>query len=182
MFFKKANGSVYAPLFLERNAAELFRSSIQTKKIVSVVPMRLNEAKKLVDEISRYPENKSAVMNAQIRVVEADMNEASKILSKDGFTPAQIASGMQVPIFYTEPMIQFSTPTGLKKAFYFNFEQLQNQLRESTAPEARRAVIKVADLNVVLSTIMKSDKDVYAFFPNPAFLEVNKKKTPLNSN
>jgi len=173
MFFNNASGFVSSPWFLTRKSAEAFKSTIKTKKMVEIISLPLPKAQGAFEETAALPDNKNKIFKAPLYAADVDAEEATKILLAEGYTLEQIRQGVQVPVFYTEPMAVVSTSNGAKKAYFFSYKQMQDRLKSLSGVDTKDLKIKVADLNVVLAAIAKSEKDEFIFHPTPAYIKAD---------
>ena len=80
-----------------------------------------------------------------------------------------------VPVFYASPMLNSGVkPLGPipkeQNLFFFQPLQLQRLINMNSDKEtAKKTVIKAASLTSILTFMVKSEDDIYAFFPTPDY-------------
>ena len=179
LFTKLQDGSLYIPLFLQRRSAEERLKTLDgsdSKNNNLIVTMTLSQALSAVQDVRALEVNKEVKILAPIAGSQADRDKAEEILKASGASEDQVKSGLSVPVFYTDPMIEVPTSNGKKQAFFFESAQLKDFAVKSFGEDVfdkKKLVMKAGDLNAVLSVIKNEATDIYIFYPNSAYLESN---------
>lgn len=173
LFSVQGGGEWYAPVYLSKKDAEDYLA--QLKRSVPnggqvLVPVSLYDLNNLIAGVRKAQPDKAIL--TPIVSPRAERQDAEALLIKKGLTAKEVAVGLKVPVFFVEPMIQVETNNGPRKLFFFSKEQLESKVEsELSAVQQKSLNLNVADLNVVLSMMLKAEKAEFAFFPNPVYLE-----------
>jgi len=176
LFSDSIPGKFTAPLFQSKQEASLYLQGIQKEDPTlkaELFALSLYKVIQLVDELRNLPQNKDKEIVAPLISSEKDRLAAEAILLAQGETPENIKKGLQVPIFFSEPMVVAETSSGKKQLFFLSYDQLKAKIQANPIPDQTSLKYKVADLNAVIEMIKNEDQDIFAFYPNPLFVELN---------
>ena len=165
------------PLYLQARVAQkqldmLLRSKKDLKG--QILAFSLNRFYEKANRLRKTIESAGRSLETPLVIPEDDMAKAAAILKAEGLSDEKIKTGLRVPVFFAEPMLLAETPEGAKQVFFVSYDQFVEGIE--ALPEDRRSTLKqrVADLEVVLSLIEKSDEDQYIFFPTADYLSLRK--------
>ena len=171
-FYQIVQGdTLVIPLFLQAAAADQMLKSQGAPK-GQIQAFSLNLFLKKADELRSAAEKSGKKLATPIVVPEDDMAKAKEILRSEGLSSEAITKGLRTPIFFAEPMIAIDTPSGNRSIFFADYGQLQRSI--ARLPDDKRAQVKekVADLDVVLEFIRKSETDQYSFMPTEDYAKL----------
>ncbi len=163
--------TLYLPLYLERVKAEQeLAAFLKTNPTVKagVLPLPLNVATERAAALNKTLKGKTLVTPVVSAV--KDMDQARQILRQQGLDEKTIREGLEVPVFFTTPLITTRTPNGNRGLFFFDYASLQRAL--ASIPDREKLKVQAADLSAVLDQIIKQKEDRFAFFPTPEYFRL----------
>ena len=155
---------------LNRLQAELpkdrkFKLMVMTLNNVLNMLNTANEKKQKIDQL---------VTKLDLVGPLGDKELALRYMKRQGVSSSSLASGIEIPVFFSEPSLILNSEDRSKKNLLFlqhsDLLKVADQLPEDKRSELK---VKVMELSDVIKVIVSEKKDVYAFFPTPAFNDIN---------
>ena len=178
LMFLNRDGVLTMPIFYEQQDALAFQKemvgSAPEKKPVAV-GTSLQKILQMIDEFKSESANENLVFSTPLTGRQSDFAKAKDLMKNQGLTEQQIQEGLQVPVFYTDPMISVQTSAGRKSVFFFEVSQLQEFGKKSFGELTFKEdfELRTADLNAVLSDLQSRDEDLFYFYPNSGYIKAN---------
>jgi hypothetical protein len=95
-------------------------------------------------------------------------DSARSLLLSEGVPADVIDKNLRIPVFYTEPMINMSSPGQDKKRFFFmEYSSLTDALAIISSDPSPK--LKVLNLDQVLEIIIEEKDDVFSIYPNAQY-------------
>lgn len=167
--FAQQGDTKLVSVFMDKESAEsmlkAFKRNDSTFK-ADIKKYSLDQLFPLIEQSSAQsaagnPELLFAIMNNS-----SNIDIASSILRKEGYSKKVIKESLRVPVFFTEPMINLDLKDiGKRQIFFLNYNTIKNLLSELPAG-VRKPKIKVLNLDQVIELIMENPKDVFYIYPN----------------
>ena len=170
--------SAVVPLFLQKQPANQYLEAMQAGgsnlENSEILPLPLSNAFDLLDVVRETMSNQGKTFEGPIIVPHADRERAKGILLQEGISEDLIDAQMNIPVFYTNPMIEVLADGRSYQAFFISHGQLIDYIQKNIKDEGQRnkLVYKVSDLALVMQLIRETDKDVYIFHPSPSYIQV----------
>ena len=171
------DGVNIVPLYLSHKAAQetldAYKSSMPDFD-ASVIYFTLDKMYSIIEFFKAEYAKQSKELIFPIVVRKENTEKAVELLKAEGMSDADIQSNLEMPVFFTEPMITIdSSELGKKQVFFIDYVSLENALDNLPDSTAKPAV-KVANLQQIIDIISESQYDLYEFYPTPEFESLKK--------
>jgi len=163
-----------ASVYLDRVSADVALARLRSADPSLSASVKSYSLSDLYPTIERFQASQQVASNSTrtlfpIVANEDDTSKAFEILRADGLDDSVIKENLRVPVFYTEPMVNLNLNSlGKKQYFFLEYSVLQGILDQLPAGVAR-PLIKVMNLDQVLSLIIDQDEDLYGVYPTKEY-------------
>ena len=162
---------VFIPIYFELSHAKkeqkLLSERIDDKTDVLIKTFGLGSVYSMADQWRKNFKDEGKSLSLPAYVSEIDMEKAKELMRAQGTSEDLIKLALKIPIFSTNPMINFTDSAGTKKVFFTNYAQMKAAIQKLPASVRATLIERAVDLSEVLKIIELTDEDVFVFYPSP---------------
>ena len=178
LLMKKDNITI-VPLYLSEESA--IKAASERSVVLGpggnaqIIPYTLDRMYSVIEAAESEYKSRSEQIVFPIYTRKNNDKKAREILKAEGLSDEKISKDLRFPVFYSDPMINLKASDGKnRQVFFVDYSKLSEALKMLPA-EFDKPVIKVSNLDSVISMIANSKEDIYAIHPTPEYIRLRNK-------